>query len=272
MNEPSPPARTVVPANRPSLDFMGLSFHDLTLAEAADLLIDAAAKGARRTVFFVNAHCANVAGRDPRYARILAQADLLFADGSGMALAARLWGRRLRDNVNGTDLFPLLCAAAAQARIPIALFGARPGIAESCAERMRAAHPGLDIVLTRHGYQSPEDEARFVADVNRSGARILLVAQGVPLQEHWIERHAAALETPVLIGVGALFDFHSGSVPRAPLVLRRLGMEWIFRLLIEPRRLFARYVLGNPRFVLRAIRCRLNERRASMGHPPLGQD
>lgn len=271
MNEPAPPA-TAIAENRSTLEFLGLRFRNLALAEAADLLIDAAASGTRRTVFFVNAHCANVAGRDPRYARILAQADVLFADGSGMALAARLWGWRLRDNVNGTDLFPLLCAAAAHAGVPLALFGAEPGVAEACAERMRAAHPGLDIVLARHGYQPPEEESRLIADINRSEAGILLVAQGVPLQEHWIEHHAATLETPVLIGVGALFDFYSGAVPRAPRILRRLGMEWIFRLLIEPRRLFARYVLGNPRFVLRTIRYRLNERRASMGHPPLGQD
>lgn len=271
MNEPAPPA-TATAEQRNTLAFLGLRFRNLTLTEAADLLIDAAANGTRRTVFFVNAHCANVADRDPRYARLLTQADLLFADGSGMALAARLWGRRLRDNVNGTDLFPLLCAAAARTGVPLALFGAAPGVAESCAERMRAAHPGLDIVLTRHGYPPPEEESRLIADINRSGAGILLVAQGVPLQEHWIERHAGALETPVLMGVGALFDFYAGTVPRAPRILRRLGIEWAFRLLIEPRRLFSRYVLGNPRFILRTVRCRLNERRVSTGHPPPGRD
>jgi len=256
---------------RNTAEFLGLKFRDLTLAEAADLLIGAAEDGVRCRTFFVNAHCFNLANRDAEYARVLSQADLLFADGIGVALAARLWSVRLRDNVNGTDLFPLLCERAARDGIPIALLGGRPGIAERCAERMRSAHPGLDIVLTRHGYQDPETEPHLIADINRSGARILLVAQGVPMQECWIARHAAALEAPVVLGVGALFDFYSGAMPRAPLSLRRLRLEWAFRLLMEPRRMFDRYVIGNPLFVMRALRCRLRERRTPMRRPPLDE-
>jgi N-acetylglucosaminyldiphosphoundecaprenol N-acetyl-beta-D-mannosaminyltransferase len=249
--------------------FLGLNFCNLTLAEAAELLIDDAAANIRSLTCFVNAHCFNVTHRDPRYAGILSQVDYLFADGIGVALAARLWNVRLRDNVNGTDLFPLLCAGAAKRGIPVAMLGGRPGIAGRCAQRMRAACPGLDIVLTRHGYHQPEEEARIIEEINRSGARILLVAKGVPAQERWIADHAAALATPVVLGVGALFDFYSDAMPRAPRSWRRLHLEWLFRLLMEPQRMFGRYVIGNPLFVMRALRCRLHDRGTPMKRPPI---
>lgn len=237
-------------------DFLGLRFHDLSLSEAAEELVGDAEHGVRRRVFFVNAHCCNVAARDPHYAAALAQAGPLFADGAGMALAARMWGRRLRGNVNGTDLFPLLCELAAARGVPMAFLGAKPGVAAACAARMRERHPGLRVVCTRDGYGDAANSERTVADINRSGARILLVARGVPLQECWITQHAAALAPPILMGVGALFDFYSGRMPRAPLPLRRLRMEWLFRLAIEPRRMFGRYVIGNPLFLCRALKLR----------------
>jgi N-acetylglucosaminyldiphosphoundecaprenol N-acetyl-beta-D-mannosaminyltransferase len=116
------------------------------------------------------------------------------------------------------------------------------------------------VAYTRDGYADAGDPARAIAGINRSGARILLVAKGVPRQECWIAAHAAELAPPVLMGVGALFDFYSGAVPRAPLAMRRLRMEWLFRLLVEPRRMCRRYVLGNPAFLYRALRLRLNDR------------
>lgn len=241
------------------VDFIGLRFLDISLTEAAEELTRDARRGLRRIAFFVNAHCCNVAARDPRYAAALAQAGPLFADGFGMALAARLWGCRLRDNVNGTDLFPLLCALAAAHGVPIALLGAKPGVAAACAARMSERHPGLRVVFTRDGYTDAGDPERTIADINRSGARILLVAKGVPMQECWIMQYAAALDAPVLMGVGALFDFYSGRMPRAPALIRRLRMEWLFRLILEPRRLFGRYVLGNPLFLYRALKIRFTD-------------
>lgn len=239
------------------VDVLGLRFEDATLAEAADRLIEYAAAGLRRQVFFVNAHCVNVACRDRDYHAVLSNGRMLFADGLGMAIAARLWGVRFRDNVNGTDLFPLLCERAAASDVPMAFLGAQPGIAERCAERMRERFPGLRVVWTHHGYYPAADQARIVREINRSGAALLLVAKGVPRQELWIARHGPELSAPVLMGVGALFDFYSGAVPRCPARLRELRMEWLFRLLVEPRRLFGRYVLGNPLFLYRVIERRV---------------
>lgn len=238
-------------------DVIGLRFCDQPLDKVADSLISDARNGVRQKVFFVNAHCVNVAARDESYRTLLRNAPFLYADGAGIAMAARIWGTKLENNVNGSDLFPILCEKAARDNVPIALLGAMPGIADACAENMKRMCPGLRVVWTRHGYYSSEDETNFIQDIGGSGARILLVAKGVPVQELWINKHAQSIDIPVIIGVGALFDFYSGAMPRSPLLIRKLRMEWFFRFLVEPRRLFRRYIIGNPEFLVRVIILRL---------------
>lgn len=238
----------------------GLPFTDESLEGAARHLVAWAAARVKRRVVFVNAHSLNVSVRDQSLRQALDDADVVYADGVGMALAARLQGERLGHNVNGTDLFPHLCREAAARGVPIALLGAAPGVVEDCAARLRRAHPALKIAFVHHGYLGPGDTRSVVEQVNRSGAGILLVAMGVPRQERWIAAHAHELTVPVVIGVGGLFDFVSGRVPRAPVAVRRLRLEWLFRLLVEPRRLFGRYVIGNPAFLARALRYALTGR------------
>jgi N-acetylglucosaminyldiphosphoundecaprenol N-acetyl-beta-D-mannosaminyltransferase len=239
------------------LRLFGLKIQNVSVHEAANTLVAAARARLRRRVYFVNAHCVNVAVRDAEYSRALESADLIFADGSGMAIAARMAGTPLRANVNGTDLFPILCQQAAALGVPMALLGAKPGIAERCAKNMKRRYPGLEFAWIHHGYFREEETPALLASLNKSGAGILLVAKGVPLQELWITRMASQIEVPVVLGVGALFDFYSGSIPRSPAWMRRLGMEWAFRLALEPRRLFTRYVVGNPMFLSRLLARRL---------------
>jgi exopolysaccharide biosynthesis WecB/TagA/CpsF family protein len=249
----SPPSETT--------NVLGLRCWDIDIARAARYLVESAQSGQRRCIFFVNAHCVNVAARDVAYANLLSGAPFVFADGVGMAMASRLGGRRLRHNVNGTDLFPKFCEAAAAAGVPLALLGASPGVAEMCANEMRRRFPGLRIVWVQHGYLTEAEEDAQIAALNASGAKVLLVAKGVPTQELWIARNAGRLDAPVLIGVGALFDFYSGTIRRAPGLLRALRIEWLYRLALEPRRMFSRYVLGNPAFLARALRWRTASRR-----------
>lgn len=238
---------------------MGLRCWDVSLPRAARFLVNRAHSGEPLQVYFVNAHCVNVAARDPDYRRVLSRAPFVFADGAGMALAARIGGRALAHNVNGTDLFPELCAAAAADGLPIALLGSRPGVAAACATRMMQQYPGLRVVWVADGYLGADEEDARLIDLNASGARMLFVAKGVPMQELWMAAQAGRLAPPVLLGVGALFDFYSGTVARAPPRLRQLRLEWLYRLAQEPRRLFARYVLGNPAFVARALYWRLRQ-------------
>lgn len=239
--------------NNEVIELFGLSISNVPLRQASKDLVKSAVYNERRIVFFVNAHCVNIAEKDYEYRISLKNADVLYADGAGMRLAAKLSGLLLVDNINGTDLFPLLCRDAAEAGVSIALLGAKPGVAERCAEKMISLEPNLKIVWTHHGYLEDKDSLNLISSLNESGAGILLVAMGVPRQELWISRHAAELEAAVIMGTGALYDFYSGDVVRAPKFMRKIGIEWMFRLILEPRRMFSRYVIGIPVFVFRAL-------------------
>lgn len=239
------------------VSLFGLHIEDVTLTDASASIIHDAKSGVRRKIYFVNAHCINTAAVNAKYQSVLHDKDvLLFADGIGMRLASKFAGHQLVDNVNGTDLFPLICRDAANSGVKLALLGAHPGIAQRCADNMRDQFPNLEIALTQDGYFSVDNETGIIKTINDSNAQILFVAMGVPRQELWIARNADKLHVPIVLGVGALFDFYSGAMPRAPKKMRQLGLEWLFRLIMEPRRMFARYILGNPVFMMRVIwRC-----------------
>ncbi|MFO1468555.1 MAG: WecB/TagA/CpsF family glycosyltransferase [Steroidobacteraceae bacterium] len=238
-------------------EIVGLKFWDIDLDRAARFLVNKAIAGDKVKVYFVNAHCVNVAAHNLSYRNLLERAPFLFADGIGLSIAARMFGFTLRNNVNGTDLFPKICEAAAAAGVPIAFLGARCGVALKCARLMERKYPGLRVAWVEDGFLSGNEEQRRLQALNRSGAGILFVAKGVPTQEVWIDAHAPRLAPPVVLGVGAMLDFYSGSIRRAPRFVRAMRMEWSWRLLCEPRRLFRRYVFGIPTFLARVVCWRL---------------
>ena len=238
------------------VSILGISISNLSLAEAANQIVRLAESGGRHQVCFVNADCVNVAFRDPHYRAVLLRSDLVFADGIGMRLAGQLLRRPIRQNVNGTDLLPALCSAAAAHGLGIYLLGGRPGVAEATAEWMRKQQPALRICGGCHGFFELQEEPALIEAIRQSGTNILLVALGAPKQEFWIDTHKAALPG-VSIGVGGLFDFYSGNIPRAPVWMREIGMEWFFRFLQEPNRMWRRYFLGNLVFLLRVLRQRI---------------
>ena len=236
------------------ISLFDMNISNMTLDAAVRDMVDAALERRRLRIAFVNAHVVNTAAARPAYGRVVASADRIYADGSGMALAAKLCGRPLLDNVNGTDMFPLLCAAAAKAGITIFLLGGRPGVTERAAAAVADRGFGRAIAGTHHGYvrRGGQEEREAVDAINASGASIVLVGMGVPTQDIWVARNADKIGAPVVAGVGGLFDFFAGSVSRAPLWLRSHGLEWTWRLAQEPRRMAGRYLLGNVAFIGRA--------------------
>lgn len=207
-------------------------------------------------VSFLNAHCANIAHRSEDYAHSLHRADFVLPDGIGINLAARMAGKEIRENLNGTDFIPKFLKQAARLGNSVYLFGGKPGTAQAAAHALCQEIDGLDIVGTRDGFAGMVGAAE---DIAHSGADIVIVALGVPLQELWIERHFHELKADVAIGVGACLDFIAGNVKRAPRIVRQMHMEWGWRLLMEPRRMAGRYLIGNITFMANAALTALRE-------------
>ena len=254
------------------VSILGISIHNMTMSDALDWIVARAASDSPGRVCFVNADCANIAYRNRDYLTLLHESELVLADGIGMKLAGKMLGRDIRQNVNGTDLFPRLCESLTGTSAGIYLLGARPGVAEKVRDWIVEHYPSTLVSGYRDGYFSPAEEPEVICDIARSGAAILLVAFGAPRQDVWIHRHLAATGVKVAMGVGGLFDFYSGRVPRAPVWMREVGAEWLYRFFQEPRRMWRRYFVGNAVFLWRVIRAR-NRGVVTMSNPrqPAGE-
>ncbi len=208
---------------------------------------------------FANSHVVNVATGDPLYRAALDEF-LVLPDGIGVDLGARiLHGVPFCDNLNGTDFVPALLSAI-KPSMKVGLYGARPGVADRACLAFASLAPHHSYHVFGHGFQDAAEEAAMLDKLEADKPDLLLVALGNPRQEMWIASRVDARHCTIAAGVGALFDFMAGEVPRAPLWLRQLKLEWLFRLINEPRRLWRRYILGNPRFVIRVLRQRMTGR------------
>ncbi|MGI8411729.1 MAG: WecB/TagA/CpsF family glycosyltransferase [Solirubrobacteraceae bacterium] len=206
-----------------------------------------------RRVMYVNAHVVNQSRTTPGLSQALRRADVVYCDGYGVRLAARVLGLPVPHRMTGADWIWALATLCERSGQPIYLLGSEPPIAREAAARLRTAYPKLDVVGAHHGYfdlDSPHND-RVIEDINAHAPRIVLVGMGTPKQELWVDRYAERLDGAVVWTVGALFDFVSGHIPRAPHWLADNGLEWIFRLAIEPTRMWRRYLIGNPIFLSR---------------------
>jgi exopolysaccharide biosynthesis WecB/TagA/CpsF family protein len=246
-------------------DILGVHIAALSEAEALALVHEHIQRHAHLKLAFCNAHTANLAWSDAGFRACLDKFTVL-ADGIGVDLGARLlYGARFPANLNGTDFIPRLLDATPQA-LSVMLLGGRPEVAQKAAAVLSQRLPQHDVSVLHHGFFNQADETALLASLEAASPDILLVALGNPLQEQWIARHCTGSNCRVAIGVGALFDFLAGEVVRAPVFVRRVRLEWLWRLAQEPARLFRRYVLGNPLFLARIGRVWL-ARKFSGGAP-----
>ena len=214
-------------------------------------------------VLNVNAHCLNLCHGDEGLRDFFDAADVVFCDGAGVRLAARMLGDRLPERITYADWLPRLAALAAERGFSLFFLGARPGVAGEAARELRGSHPDLKIVGVRHGFfdhrgGSPENEA-VLAEINAARPDVLILGLGMPLQERWLMENQHKLDFGVALTGGAVFDYASGRLPRGPRLLTDNGFEWLARLLVEPRRLWRRYLLGNPLFLARVLAQRWRE-------------
>ncbi len=217
-------------------------------------------------VTFLNAHNANLVCRDPKLAAVIGDF-LVLPDGIGVDIGSKiLHGSPFPDNLNGTDFVPAILEHVRKP-LRIGLLGATRQNVEEARRRLSGAYPNHEFIIVSDGYFDPADEPEILKNLENARLDILLVAMGVPRQELWIAKHIRPNHATLAFAVGALIDFEAGAVPRAPKWMRLIRMEWVFRLAQEPTRLWRRYILGNPEFLLRILRQRFTGETGVPGKP-----
>jgi N-acetylglucosaminyldiphosphoundecaprenol N-acetyl-beta-D-mannosaminyltransferase len=222
-----------------------------TKQEFVTVFTDSLADHQSMNLYFLNDHGFNIAQKDHDYKEVLNRADYLLNDGIGIKLGAKLWGVSLEENLNGTDLIPLLLKKCAEHHWSVYLLGSTQENAQKSAQKLKEQHPKLNIAGTHSGYFASSQE--IVEAINRSGADVLLVGMGMPLQEKFIDRNSEKLNPLARIAIGGFIDFASGTKPRAPKMMRQLNLEWLFRMALEPRRMWKRNVVGHAQFFTKVI-------------------
>lgn len=243
----------VGPSDVPRVDTLGVGVSALNLDRAMEVIEGWIEAGARTYVCVTPVAGVMACQRDPELRRIFNASGMTTPDGMPIVWLLRLLGHRSVGRVYGPDLLRAVCRRSESAGWRHHFYGGLPGVAERLAGRLQAEHRGLQIA----GFGTPpipwepgREDRQAVDTINSSGADIVWVGLSTPKQERWMAIHRAGLQAPVLIGVGAAFDFLSGVKPQAPRWMQRAGLEWLFRLASEPRRLWPRYLADNPLFVV----------------------
>lgn len=235
----------------PSRHVLGMRVDPTSYADATERVLDWAEARSHRYVCVANVHMTMEAYDDPAFQRVVNDADLVTPDGMPLVWTLRRLGVADASRVAGPDLLLHVCSAAAERGVAVAFHGGSQEAIDGLVARLRAEMPTLRVpyaVSPPFRAPSPDEEAATIDALVASGAGVLFVGLGCPKQERWMAAHRDALPL-VQLGVGAAFDFHAGLVRRAPVALQRAGLEWAYRLVSEPRRLFGRYARHNPRFV-----------------------
>lgn len=250
----------------PPINILGVQVHPLTVDQLHEELAQLIETDSHAEVLHVNVHGMNLSADNPWLRDYLNQAEIVFCDGAGIILGARILGQHIPERITYADWMWQLAEFAAARGYSFYFLGAKPGIAQTAADRMIARFPELKIVGVRDGYFNkdnghPDNEA-VLADINAARPNILIVGMGMPMQERWLLDNWNRIDANIALTGGAVFDYISGDLKRAPTWMTDNGLEWLGRLLIEPRRLWQRYIVGNPVFLARVIRERLHHRQA----------
>lgn len=239
---------------------LGVHVDPITLDELHDQIKLVSSLGKHEIILHANIHGLNLAYKLPWLQSFLNSAYLVFCDGFGVMLGARILGIDLPERITYADWMWQLSAFAESHNLSMYLLGADSGIAEKAEKNLTAKFPKLNIVGTHHGYfnkspNHPENEA-VIKHISDCSPNILLVSFGMPLQEKWLMENWSKIDANVALTGGAALDYVAGNLTRAPKWMTDNGLEWLGRLLIEPRRLWKRYIIGNPLFLLRVIKQR----------------
>lgn len=240
---------------------LGCKIYPLTLDNLHESISEFIDYACHALVLNVNVHCLNLAYSDTSFRNFLNKGDIVFCDGAGVILGGRILGCHIPYRITYADWTWQLAEFAEPRGFTFFFLGAKPGIAEIAASRLKERFSNLRIVGTHHGYfdktpGSPENEA-VIARINAVKPNILIVGFGMPMQEYWLMENWDRIDANVALTGGAVFDYISGELRRGPKWMNDHGLEWLARLLIEPRRLWKRYIIGNPLFMWRVLKQKL---------------
>lgn len=224
-------------------------------ANATDIVLSWANSSSSRYICAANVHMLMEAHDSVEFRDVVNGADLVTPDGMPLVWMMRLKGMRDQQRVYGPTLMLHVLNVAKSEGIPVGFYGGRLEVLDALIERMKTRYVGLNVVFSHSPpfrELSPEEDADIVTQANRSNVKILFVGLGCPKQEIWMAQHRGRINA-VMLGVGAAFDFHGGTKKQAPLWMQKAGFEWLYRLMSEPARLWRRYLIHNPRFIVLAV-------------------
>lgn len=239
---------------QPSPRLAELPIAPVTMEQALDRVDAAIGRGERLRIGVVNAAKIVKMDRDPLLREDVLSSDLLLADGASVVWARRFLGRPLPERVAGIDLMLGLLKRGSERSYRVFCLGATEEVLARTCDRIAADFPGVKIVGRRNGYFSPEEEEEVAAEIDRARPDVVFVAMTSPRKERFLGRWGPRLDVRVWHGVGGSFDVLAGKVRRAPVAWQRLGLEWLYRVLQEPRRLWRRYLVTNTAFCLMVLR------------------
>lgn len=219
------------------VNILGVNVDTVTISQAADKIMEFFNEDRIHTVFTPNSEIIMAAYRDPEFCEMLNNSDLLTADGIGVVYASRILKKPINERAAGYDIARKVLEKLNYTNHKLFLFGGKPSVADEAAANLKKEYPELNIVGTRNGYFSADDEADIVNEINASGADIVFVCLGAPKQEKWINAHKDELKVRVAMGIGGSLDVFAGRVERAPDFWCKIGMEWFYRLVKEPWRI-----------------------------------
>ena len=246
----------VAEMTRRRVDVLGVHVTALTMSSAIARIADWIAAGRQHYVCVTGVHGVIESQADGELRDIHNAAGMVTPDGMPMVWSAHYAGAPEVERVCGRDLLLEVSRVAAERGWKFFLYGGREGIPERLAARLEDWYPGLEIIGTHSPPFRPltaDEDAAIVEHINALAPQIVWVGLSTPKQERWMADHVGRLRAPVMIGIGAAFDMHAGDVRHAPTWMQRAGLEWLFRLILEPRRLWRRYLHNNPRFMLRIL-------------------
>lgn len=246
---------------------LGNKISALTVEQLHEEIRSTVRSGGRELILNTNIHGMNLAARLPWLKEFRNSARIVHCDGEGVVLGARVLGFDIPCRITYADWLPMLADFSAEQDFSLYFLGARPGITERAAANLIARYPNLRVVGTHHGYfdkTGPESDV-VVAEINRLRPNILIVGFGMPVQEQWLRDNWERIDANIFLAGGGCFDIISGDLRRAPRPLADHGLEWLFLSLIRPRRFLARYLFGNPAFVMRVLLERIRPTHSGRG-------